>query len=163
MMQAQASIWRVFGGSGQTTKLPGGDRARKQRDRKHGHYGDRAVASIGLATAIRLCIHRSWQRKRDVGHQQQEFCGYKIKLEGARRTEKPSWSPPRHRSRSRIRRISSRKPDKRDIKPTSFPHCKEHGGYGLAHVAPKIWRMIRSIITRSGRVGGPSGSERKLA
>ena len=49
----------------------------------------------------------------------------------------PSRSPPRHRSRSRPRRSSSRKPDKRDINPTRFPHCKEYRAYGLAHAAPK--------------------------
>ena len=49
----------------------------------------------------------------------------------------PIRSPPRYYSRSRPRRISSRKPDKRDMNPTSCPHCKEYGGYGLAHGAPK--------------------------
>ena len=49
----------------------------------------------------------------------------------------PSRSPPIHRSRSRTRRSISSKPDKRDINPTSCPHCKEYGGYGLSHAAPK--------------------------
>ena len=49
----------------------------------------------------------------------------------------PSRSPPRHHSRSLPRRSSSRKPNKRDINPPSCPHCKEYGGYGLAHAAPK--------------------------
>ena len=49
----------------------------------------------------------------------------------------PSWYPPIHHSRSRPRRSSSRKPEKWDINPTSYPHCKEYGGYGLAHAAPK--------------------------
>ena len=50
----------------------------------------------------------------------------------------PSWSPPRYRIKSRTRRrISSRKPKKRDINPTNCPHCKEFGGYGLAHALPK--------------------------
>ena len=49
----------------------------------------------------------------------------------------PSRSPPRYRSISRPRRSSSRKPDKRDINPTSCTHCKEYGGYGLAHALPK--------------------------
>ena len=49
----------------------------------------------------------------------------------------PSWYPPRYCRQSRPRRSSSRKPDKREINPTSFPHCKEFGGYGLAHASPK--------------------------
>ena len=49
----------------------------------------------------------------------------------------PGWYPPRHRSRLRPRVSSSRKPYKRDINPTSCPHCKEYGGYGLSHTAPK--------------------------
>ena len=49
----------------------------------------------------------------------------------------PSRSPSRYRSRSRPRRSGSRKPNKQDIDPTSCPHCKEYGGYGLAHDSPK--------------------------
>ena len=49
----------------------------------------------------------------------------------------PSRYPPRYHSRSRPRRSNSRKPDKRDINPTSCPHCKEYEGYVLAHAAPK--------------------------
>ena len=49
----------------------------------------------------------------------------------------PSCSPPRHCSRSRPRRSSSRKPDKRDINLISCSYCKEYGGYGLSHAAPK--------------------------
>ena len=49
----------------------------------------------------------------------------------------PIWYPPRYRSKSRSRRSSSRKPNKQDINPTNCPHCKEFGGYGLAHASPK--------------------------
>ena len=49
----------------------------------------------------------------------------------------PSQSPPRYCSKSRARIIGSRKPDKRDINPTNFLHCKEFGGYGLAHALQK--------------------------
>ena len=53
----------------------------------------------------------------------------------------PSTSPsrytPRHRNRSRPRRSSSRKTNKQDINLTSCTHCKEYGGYCLAHAAPK--------------------------
>ena len=49
----------------------------------------------------------------------------------------PIRSPPRHCIRPRPRRSSSRKPNKRDINPTSCPHSKEYGGYGLAHAVPK--------------------------
>ena len=48
-----------------------------------------------------------------------------------------SRSPPRYCSKYCTRRSGSRKPDKRDINPTNCPHCKEFGGYGLAHALPK--------------------------
>ena len=48
-----------------------------------------------------------------------------------------SRSPPQYRSKSCARRSVSRKPDKWDINPTNCPHCKEFGGYGLAHASPK--------------------------
>ena len=46
-------------------------------------------------------------------------------------------SPPRWRSRSRPRRSTSRKPSAKDNNPTNCPFCKEFGGYGIAHAAPK--------------------------
>ena len=73
----------------------------------------------------------------------------------------PSRSPPRYHRKYRTRRSSSRKPDKRDINPTNCPHCKEFGGYGLAHASPKMYRIKNATTTRSGRVGDLDGSARK--
>ena len=49
----------------------------------------------------------------------------------------PSRSPPKYLSKFCARRSGSRKPDKQDITPTNCTHCKEFGGYGLAHTLPK--------------------------
>ena len=57
------------------------------------------------------------------------------------RSQTPSTSPSRslrrYRSKSCASISGSRNPDKRDINPTNCPHCKDFGGYGLAHASPK--------------------------
>ena len=49
----------------------------------------------------------------------------------------PSRSPTRYCRKFCAWRSGRSKPDKRDINPTNCPHCKEFGGYGLAHTLPK--------------------------
>ena len=49
----------------------------------------------------------------------------------------PIQSPPRYCSKYRTRRSGKSKPDKRYINPTNCPHCKEFGGYRLAHESRK--------------------------
>ena len=48
----------VSGRCRRTTQLPGGDNARKQRNCQHGQPRHRAAAAAGVATTIRLRLHR---------------------------------------------------------------------------------------------------------
>ena len=48
-----------------------------------------------------------------------------------------SRSPPIRKIWSRPCRSTSRKPSAKDNNPTNCPFCKEFGGYGIAHAAPK--------------------------
>ena len=93
------------------------------------HDKESAIAEIDRKSSAETRYRTRGRKKYRKGFRQQQ------------RSRTPStsqsWSSPRLRIRSRHRRSSSRKPEKRDINPTSCPHCKEFGGYGLAHASPK--------------------------
>ena len=74
----------------------------------------------------------------------------------------PSRSPPRYCIISRPRRISSRNPDKRDINPTSFPHCKEYGGYAPAHALQKNMPHDKCNYNKKWKVWRPKWVCKKI-
>lgn len=99
-------------------------------------YASESAAESALAatsdseSSAERSRHRGRERKREKKERKQR-----------RRSPSPSTSrtpsPPRRSRGSKSRRSKSRKPAEKDINPTKCKYCKEFGGYGMAHAAPK--------------------------